>query len=1433
MPITKNVFIKGKMNKDLDERIVPNGEYRDALNVQISTSDGSDIGVMQNVLGNKLAYDSAINITSGKCIGSAADTENNKIYWFIAGTNVDAIAEYDESTRVVSPVLVSVKTPTVNVLKFDKSKLITGINIIDGLLFFTDDNSEPKQINIEDCKSGSTNFSTHTKFTKYDGTEYNFEEKDITVIKCGPLSYPSISISDTLRLTPSGDPAVVSSNFNATFSDTGGVLKKPGDILFLSFPNNPDFKAGDKLEIRLAAPEDTDQRSARVRGVIVSIVTYGLFRGFRFQISSISEAMPAGRQLVIADLIEQNGLFEKDFIRFAYRYKYKDGEYSPIGPFSSVAFLPGDFDYDSVKGHNKGMLNQTKSIKISNFIDSYIPNNVSEIELLFKKDSSTNIYNLKSFEYKDVEWQTNTYKVESELIHKVLPANQLLRPHDNVPLKAKAQEIVANRLIYGNYLQNFNLLDSSNEQVNVKFLTSLNTEKFKPASGGAGKSIKSMRSYQLGVTYIDQYGRETPIQTDESAVINIGKQDAVSYSGITAQVSTNPPSFAKYYKFYIKETSNQYYNLAMDRWYDAEDGNAWLSFPSSERNKVDEETFLILKKAHDTSDLIKDEAKYKILDIKNEAPQEIKEYKTSLGAMSQNGIENSHHTNFFSAEFWPKEDATFFKIRKDFFEDAFGKANTSNPILTESNLFLKIFADNVGTSRYYKIKSVQSTDDGWNGTSSIDNVIITLADKIESDTRPFFPQNSNFITGTQNHSNSGVNGLGLEIFQSEIINKKEFVGRFFAKVHRDSILETEVLKTATEGDYSIVSSMKFRYRSSKQGFSKSAYKNNLGWESHKTRWYVDLNFTNFHRFMGTPGGNDLSLMGPNRSHDYNPPHSSGSPSTPWGDYFKPFATNPITKGRDKIVLKYLTKWKISDIKSDGGGKYANFVEAILTKGTKIRFSGDDSRTVYEIIGSAFWGFHIDSKDKDWRANKHCLFILQLDKPIQNYSLSDIPDDSEFYIELLKDYESEERFTSTNPAIFETEPKEAVDIDIYYEASNALEIEEYHSEPHELEWYNCFSFGNGVESNRIRDDFNAPTIAKGVKVSAPLAEQYKEERRKSGLIFSGIFNSTSGINRLNQFIAAENITKDLNPEYGSIQKFHTRDTDLITFCEDKVLKVLAQKDALFNADGNANVTSNAAVLGQAIPFVGEFGISKNPESFASYGYRMYFADKSRGMVMRLSRNGLESISAKGMQSYFYDKLNLSNRIIGTFDVRKGNYNLTLIEESAAGEVLESLDTVSYKEEAQGWPSRKSYIPEAGLSLNSIYYTFKNGELYSHNNETRNTFYGGSAEKSSVKLILNSNPSEIKNYKTVNYEGNPGWVCSSIITDQQNGDVQTFIEEEGKYYNFIKGVENTWDSITQSGGLDTKEFSTQGIDTLQSITDGVGQTEVTITIKENND
>ena len=109
----------------------------------------------------------------------------------------------------------------------------------------------------------------------------------------------------------------------------------------------------------------------------------------------------------------------------------------------------------------------------------------------------------------------------------------------------------------------------------------------------------------------------------------------------------------------------------------------------------------------------------------------------------------------------------------------------------------------------------------------------------------------------------------------------------------------------------------------------------------------------------------------------------------------------------------------------------------------------------------------------------------------------------------------EELSSSNPAVFETEPNELADLDIYYEASDAKLISGL-SNTVTLDYFNSYSFGNGVESNRREDDFNAPTIGKGVRVSSIIDTPFKEERRPASLIFSGIFNSTSGINNTNQF-----------------------------------------------------------------------------------------------------------------------------------------------------------------------------------------------------------------------------------------------------------------------------------------------------------------------------
>ena len=84
MPEIKHNFLKGRMNKDLDERLVPNGEYRDALNVEISTSEASNVGAVQTVMGNKQLSNLDIISETTKCVGKILDEKNDKLYWFVS-----------------------------------------------------------------------------------------------------------------------------------------------------------------------------------------------------------------------------------------------------------------------------------------------------------------------------------------------------------------------------------------------------------------------------------------------------------------------------------------------------------------------------------------------------------------------------------------------------------------------------------------------------------------------------------------------------------------------------------------------------------------------------------------------------------------------------------------------------------------------------------------------------------------------------------------------------------------------------------------------------------------------------------------------------------------------------------------------------------------------------------------------------------------------------------------------------------------------------------------------------------------------------------------------------------------------------------------------------------------------------------------------------
>jgi len=381
----------------------------------------------------------------------------------------------------------------------------------------------------------------------------------------------------------------------------------------------------------------------------------------------------------------------------------------------------------------------------------------------------------------------------------------------------------------------------------------------------------------------------------------------------------------------------------------------------------------------------------------------------------------------------------------------------------------------------------------------------------------------------------------------------------------------------------------------------------------------------------------------------------------------------------------------------------------------------------------------------------------------------------------------------------------------------------------------------IEEARIRGGYNNTSVDFGVKAYI-VEDTFKQQHRISSLIYSGIFNSRTGVNNTNQFSVGQDITRSADPANGSIQLLYAEDTNLIIFQEDKVSRALIDKDAIYSAEGNASITSSLQVIGQIVAYAGEYGISTNPESFAVYGYRKYFTDKKRGCVLRLSADGITEISSYGMHDFFRDELANAARVVGGWNSHSKNYvvstqqerntgnvaqngqnianagsNVTVtlnatIGDIAAGDNIykyttsgqitgefygtivsviqtsnpasfvanltnpipalqtiicwtEPFSTVTFDEGVLGWTSFSSYKPNYSFSLSNVFYTFNTGKLYQHYLGNYAQFYGFSYD-SDVTIILNSNPSVVKNFKTINYEGALGWELESMVASSND-------------------------------------------------------------------
>ena len=313
----------------------------------------------------------------------------------------------------------------------------------------------------------------------------------------------------------------------------------------------------------------------------------------------------------------------------------------------------------------------------------------------------------------------------------------------------------------------------------------------------------------------------------------------------------------------------------------------------------------------------------------------------------------------------------------------------------------------------------------------------------------------------------------------------------------------------------------------------------------------------------------------------------------------------------------------------------------------------------------------------------------------------------------------------------------------------------------------------IEESRIRGGYNNTTVDFGVKAYI-VEDNDSQVRRGNSLIYSGIFNSKTGVNQTNQFSVAEAITRSVDPKGGSIQKLFAEDTNLTVFQERKVNVALIDKDAIYTAEGVGISTTGKQVIGQITPVLGNWGIGTNPESFATYGYIKYFVDKDRNAVLKLEGSNIIEISNAGMMDFFRDQLSLigtTGALLGSYDIYNQNYVLSM---QPSGRFTDTTyKTLTFDERNAGWTSFFTYRPDDMFSSKGNFYSFKTPSattsyLYKHySNQDRNNFYG-TKTASSIQFVFNPAPNQIKTFKTLNYEGSNGWEVTNLISDSTGED-----------------------------------------------------------------
>jgi len=610
MPEIKNTFLRSKMNKTLDSRLIPNGEYRDARNVSISRSEGSDVGALENVLGNTQLTNLKVDIAAlerqkvtekyGTTIrpgeielpnleinGYYVDNTTDKIFLFLtdySDSSSDRVSNFapadyiDETTPpgvftykgagcyiVEYNVLTNEKRVLVagNFLNFSKTQEIINISLLENLLFWTDNRNQPRKINIQKAFDNSYEFS---------GTNnpYYYSEDHISVAKFAPVEpFGFLDTSDNSTLISNSEeylPAHIITT--GTYASVSGAITLVGTYTTpLTTSDNFDL-FGNVNDGDLVTVGDSDQSYIAVSVAAQSVnIQSGLNLSGTLKIK-IQRRNPYYDVNYKGD----TRLLKDKFSKFSYRFKYDDGEYSLMAPFTQAAFVPKQFGYFTdndeeitlQSGNVKFMENRVDQVKLNTTLPyrgDLLKNElkIEEIQILVKNSDEQAV---RVIEDVDVSNLTNTTNYEYNYLStkaiKTLPEAELIRVHDRVPVRALTQEVVSNRVIYGNFL------DKHSSPDNLQYDLIYNEKTYPSGSSDNDEAnrdltvefpthtLKQNRSYQVGVVLMDRYGRASNVILNSEESITTGNKNSTIYAPYTNFGSDSVSFWGNYMEFSLR-----------------------------------------------------------------------------------------------------------------------------------------------------------------------------------------------------------------------------------------------------------------------------------------------------------------------------------------------------------------------------------------------------------------------------------------------------------------------------------------------------------------------------------------------------------------------------------------------------------------------------------------------------------------------------------------------------------------------------------------------------------------------------------------------------------------------------------------------------------------------------------------------------------------